>query len=238
MLAQMLKRQEKLRGRKDPIRSAYDALLPITALGSEAAPSVSMSRGSQGYLALKNVVKTHPGAVIEMVQRNMKKLNTGSAENFTLGQAPDALFYVEHRSHITSHIANATWAWHIAAVCNLLAQTPPKIEEALARAYLSLAASEQVSLDSGSWLYAADMAMPDTEVPFTNLARHDPIGSRTPHTPLIDPMWFETVVSRIKALEDTVERKKKHLSASQASTNAYQGRRPLVPKAKSGVPPG
>ena len=92
--------------------------------------------------SLRSLVRTHPALVTQMLHRNMKQKNVGSAESFNPDSPPNAKFYVEHRSLISHHIANATWAWTVASISDLLSADPPLVEEARARALLAVAAAE------------------------------------------------------------------------------------------------
>jgi len=234
MMSKLLKKQGSKA--KNPLKAVYDGLTPSLGFGSEPSPSMPASRGAQGYHALRSLVKSHPALVVSMIEKNMRTRNVGSAESFTVDSSPNTKFYVEHRSLITGHVANATWAWTLASIVDLLNENPPKIEEARARALLAVAAAEQVSLDQGSWLYAADLLMLESDPPFSSLDSHNPGLSRTAHSQLVDPQWYETVAARIKSLEDSQERKVKHLRSATGNENRV--RRPGPPaKAKAGGPP-
>jgi len=230
LMARLLKKQSATKS-ADPLKAAYGSLLPAQ-LGGELTSSAPALRGAQGYLTLRSLVKSHPTRVTQMLHKNMKFRNVGSAESFNPDCPPNAKFYVEHRSVISGHIANATWAWQAATIADLLSADPPLIEEAKARALLAVAAAEQVSLDQGSWLYATDLLMLESDPPFQSLESHSPGLSRCPHSQLVDPQWFETVAARIRSLEDSQDRKSKHLKSSSANLSA-QPRRPPVAKGKA-----
>lgn len=232
LLTQIVSRRSEQDRPRDPMSRLYDQLIPSLGVGTEAAPAFSMAKGSQGYIAFKKILQDHPDLIMQMIETNMAKRNKGSETNVTTQGPPSALFYAEHRSVITAHVANANWGWAMAAIADLLAEDPPRVSAARARALLGVACAEQVSLDGGSWVYAADLIMHDQTVPMSTLASHDPSAARSAHSELVDPQMFEVISARIKALEDAQERKKKILGVGQKPPPALKTTPPRV-KAKA-----
>ena len=228
MLTKLLKQQSKATASFTPLSRVYQSLTP--ASGGEEGRPISVARGAQGYLALRSLVKDHPALVVKMCHKNMLNRCSTTSEAALGTQVPSARYYVEHRSLITNHIANANWSWLCAAIADLLSQDPPNVDGALARALIGIACSEQISLDGGSWLYAADMMMHEIDTPLASFEGHCPSASRTPHSLLLDPQWFEATVARIRSLEESLERKSRLLKSSQEnSRNPNRGGPPRPP---------
>jgi len=223
------------------MKRLYDQLMPSLGHGSEAAPAFAMAKGSQGYIAHRNMVRTHQGLVSDKIDISMARRNQRS-EAASLGSVPAATFYMEHRSLVTHHTANTTRAWAMASIAHLLAQDPPKIAEVRARALLKLACAEQVAMDSGSWVYAADLMMHDQNVPMASLEGHNPHGTQTAHSELIDPQWFEVGedqgVGRRTGTQEESSQRPPQVAALAEATAPEQALKPQVPGWSSGKTAG
>jgi hypothetical protein len=94
---------------------------------------------------------------------------------------------------------------------------------------LALAQIDQQSCDRGNWLLAAELSL-EPAPPAHSFQSHVPPESwETPHTKLIDPRWFELMLSKLKDFADYQEKKLK-LSSPGGGKGKEQ---PTQPAAKA-----
>lgn len=167
----------------------------------------------------------------------MRRANTGTGgprSGSSASQDPepvDPLYFIEARSRINEHVPTANWTWQIGHILRALNQG--KVEEARARAYLGLAAGEQVSMNRGSWVHAWEMTLTE-EPPYDVLAWHSGGRRKQPHSQLVNAEFFETVQARLKTIDDATERMRR-LEGRQPPK--YQGDEDRPPKKPGRVPP-
>jgi len=157
-----------------------------------------------GYTKLVQLLEENPEAIADMGCRRMHLATTG--QRLAAGELPDPVLFTETRSRVTEHPSNANWAWVIANI--LRASFADKHMEVRARLLLALASAEQFSMDRGSWLHAWELNLLE-EPPYARFAQHGQSRSKNAHSQLIDPQFFNLVQSRLKSLDEAIERKKR-----------------------------
>jgi len=125
---------------------------------------------------------------------------------------PDSRYWAEFRSRISSYRGPMTWGWVLAGIHDCLSREPNPsihIRRARARAICALAAADQLSIDSGSWLVASELLL-ENEPPIASFEQH---GSRTltvsPFSSLVDPRHQSIHLGRLRALDEMGERKRR-----------------------------
>ena len=84
-----------------------------------------------------------------------------------------------------------------------------KHAEARARLGLMLAAGDQLSIDRGNWLIAAEMMLEDGP-PLATFSQHTlPQEHEAPFTNLVDGRWVDLFVAKLKDFEELAEKKRK-----------------------------
>ena len=84
-----------------------------------------------------------------------------------------------------------------------------KHSEARARLGLMLAAGDQLSIDRGNWLIAAEMMLEDGP-PLATFGQHTlPQEHEAPFTNLVDGRWVDLFVAKLKDFEELAEKKRK-----------------------------
>ena len=77
------------------------------------------------------------------------------------------------------------------------------------RSHIPALASDQASVDSGSWLLASEYLL-EPAAPLQSFAKHRPPDiSEAQHTRILDPRWILVAVSRVKERESFIEVRKK-----------------------------
>ena len=141
--------------------------------------------------------------------------------------------WLESRSRITNHQPHVRWSWAVGAIWECLIQN--KVKEARARAALLIAAADQTSIDSGSWLLSG-VALLEPPPPFHAFATHQsPAPQELQHSSLLDPRWMELFLSHVKELDTYQETKKKLSKPSAAVPRAEPEAKPKAkakPKSK------
>lgn len=188
-----------------------------SALAADAlSPVLSSRNGAQGYLGLRRIIDSEEDSkyLINMIEGNMQVANAGSGTVATqsVESRPDPLFYLEHRSRVTAYESNVNWLWSLGHAIKAFQANKPN--EGLARLLLMMVAGEQVALDGGHWLMAYEYTLLD-EPPMASFAAHGPSSVRLPHSRLVDPRLHDILWSRIKSIDDAVERKKKILGTQR-----------------------
>jgi hypothetical protein len=99
-----------------------------------------------------------------------------------------------------------------------------KVEETKARLALLTVALEQASVDRGSWVLASELLFNMTEPPLTSMSARPP-DPRFPFSRLCDQRWLEIAQSRLKDVDETLERRRKlmGLKPSQPASQHQEG---------------
>ncbi|CAE7221711.1 unnamed protein product [Symbiodinium sp. CCMP2592] len=191
--------------------------------GEEVGSSSSSSGGSSkaaAYLKLARLLKEDPAKISSSILRLMTEDFQGHTAAPGLEDLPmTSRAWLEHRSRVQQFTGPVRWGWQTAGALDAL--LAGREEECKARLCLMLAALDQSSLDSGSWLLAAEMLL-EPGPPFSSFSRHRPPEPGESHqTKVMDPRWISVLMHRIKERESFIEARKK-LSAprGQPSTSS------------------
>ena len=91
---------------------------------------------------------------------------------------------------------------------------------------------DQQSCDAGSWLLAGELSL-ESPPPMSSFQNHQPPAPwELPHSRLVDPRWFDLVMSKVKDLADFHEKKAKLGSSMGRGSKATEEVQP-APKAKA-----
>ena len=200
---------DSLAGRKKARN--LDELLDDSHLLQESSSS-SLSGGSRRHSAilkaLRRALLESPQELFACIEQKMLS-DFGSREGAP-GE-PDRLGsfrgWLEHRSRIPNIAGTVRMSWGIAGALDSLRQG--KVEETKARLGLLLAQIDQVAVDRGQWLLAAEGSLEDPP-PFSAFTRHMPPEIyESQHTKLWDSRWAEALMNKIKETDEFVERRSK-----------------------------
>ena len=140
------------------------------------------------------------------------------------GSVASARSWLEHRSRLGPYANSIRLGWSIAGIWDCLREQ--KYQEARARAALAIAALDQQSLDTGSWLIAQEVMLEPPPPLSTFTARRvqqlDPLESF--HSKLLDPRMADLLLHRVKEVEGYMEAKKK-LGKARVSDPPVEARR-------------
>jgi hypothetical protein len=195
----------------DPLDRALDGSL---ASGSTQDGSLHSKRGAAALRYLRRALEDSPETISKPIRDRMNAMNRSSLEaeasaaSGSADRPPDPLFWIEHRSRITCHRSNVQWAWIVGTILKCMLNK--RFPEAEARAFLALAAADQIAVDQGSWLIAWELQLLE-EPPYASFQARNvaSMGTRLPLSKLIDERWLEAILSRLRDIEDSVERRKK-----------------------------
>ena len=91
---------------------------------------------------------------------------------------------------------------------------------------------DQQSCDAGSWLLAGELSL-ESPPPMSSFQNHQaPAPWELPHSRLVDPRWFDLVMSKVKDLADFHEKRAK-LSGGLARSSKQTDEQQPAPKAKA-----
>ena len=200
---------DQLSGKKK--RNSLEEILD-EAPGPGAAESSSISSGSRRQAA---VLKALRRALVESPAEIFGAIDKAMREDFgsRVGAPGEASHihatyrgWVEHRSRIPNIQSSARVSWSAAGALDSLVEG--KVDEAKARLGLLIAQLDQVAYDRGQWLIASEAALEPNGPPFSSFARHVlPDANEAQFSKLLDPRWIEAFVSKVKEMEDYVDRR-------------------------------
>ena len=200
--------QLALQKKKD---SSLEALLDGGAAGS-ADSSTSSGTGSRRNAAalrlLKERLLTKPREVSQVLERN---LEADFALRSVMPGAPQVPVsvraWLETRSRVQSYPGTIRFLWAAAGAADALREG--RAEECYARLLLLIAQGDQMSIDRGSWLLAAEASLEDPP-PFAAFNNHTlPSPTEPPFTKLLDVRWIELFLSRLRDIETYQEQRRK-----------------------------
>lgn len=175
---------------------------------SSSSQLTSSRRHSAVLKALRKALVDSPAEVYSCIESRM--LQDFGAPEAGPGQ-PDSggtfRGWVEHRSHVPAIAGTVRILW---AVCGALdALKKGKVEEGKARLALLVASIDQVAVDRGSWILAAEGLLEESP-PIASFTRHQPPEmTESQHTKLWDVTWAEAFMHKIKEIDDFVEKRQK-----------------------------
>ena len=191
----------------------FEELLDDTAVSQDNYSSGSVGGGQRRhamlYRNLKKALREAPEEIYRIIEQRMEA-DFGSQElgPGMLKQSGTFRAWAEHRSRIPNLNASVRTAWAVAGALDALRADRPK--EAQARLALFLCQLDQVAVDRGQWLLAAEGGLEDSLPPFSNFSRHSPPDYQEPQlTKLWPPAWGDSFMHRVRELDEFVERRQK-----------------------------
>ena len=175
---------------------------------SSSSQLTSSRRHSAVLKALRKALTESPAEVFSCIESRM--LQDFGAPEAGPGQ-PDSggtfRGWAEHRSHVPAIPGTVRMLWAICGALDCLRKD--KIDEGKARLALLVAAIDQVGVDRGSWVLAAEGLLEESP-PISSFTRHQPPDlSESQHTKLWDVAWAESFMHKIKEIDDFVEKRQK-----------------------------
>ena len=188
-----------------------DVLLDDSA-AADTSSSVSTTGSSRRHAILlanlRKALKDSPGDLYRVIENRMEA-DFGCPE-FAPGEVSRrATFrgWVEHRSKIPNIPSTVRMVWSVAGALDSLRAN--RIQEAQARLALVLSQVDQLAVDRGQWVLAAEASLEDSP-PFSSFARHSPPDMLEPqHTRLWPTAWAEAFMHKVRELDEFVERRQK-----------------------------
>ena len=157
---------------------------------------------------LRKTVKSAPEEVYRVLESGM--LADFGAPEVAPGEplrAGTFRGWTEHRSRIPNLGPSVRAAWAVSGALDSLRLG--KTAEAQARLALYLAQLDQVSVDRGQWILAAEGSLEDAP-PFSSFSKHVPPDLLEPqHTRLWPSAWAECFMYKVKELDEFVEKRSK-----------------------------
>ena len=179
------------------------------ASGTEGGSSgVTIRKYSAALRALRKTLHTNPQELYKVMERNME-------EDFQMrtqlpGSTPtmvSARAWLELRSRVQNYQTPVRLLWGIAGVADCLRAN--QVDQARARCMLLLAMGDQLSIDRGTWVLAAEMSLEEPP-PLSAFANHPLPGElEAPHTRLVDGRWVDLFLAKLNDYENLADKKRK-----------------------------
>ena len=146
------------------------------------------------------------GAIERLLEEDLLQRRLGTALQ---DAKASARAWLEFRSNLGPYPTTIRLTWQIAGIWDALREG--KVAEARARAALAVAACDQQSLDSGSWIFAEQFCLePAPPISaFSNRKQHQFDSADSYHSKLFEPHWAELCLRKVRELELHLEAKKK-----------------------------
>ena len=203
-------------------RSIEDLLDDSLAVGEASSSSSSISSNRRhSYLlkVLRQSLKEAPEEIYKVIEGRMLA-DFGAQESAPGEPVRSGTFrgWAEHRSKIPNLNPSVRAVWAVTGALDALKRG--RVSEAKARLALYLCQLDQVSVDRGQWILAAEGSLEDPP-PFSSFSKHTPPDLLEPqHTRLWPTAWAESFMYKVKELDEFVERRSKLGKRSQAAQHA------------------
>jgi len=199
-----------------------DLLDDSLAIGEASSSSSSLtSNRRHAYLlkVLRQALKDSPEEIYKVIEARMLS-DFGAPESAPGEPVRSGTFrgWAEHRSKIPNLNPSVRAVWAVTGALDSLRKG--KVSEAQARLALYLCQLDQVSVDRGQWILAAEGSLEDPP-PFSSFSKHTPPDLLEPqHTRLWPTAWAESFMYKVKELDEFVERRSKLGKRTQPNVNA------------------
>ena len=203
-------------------KKGLDSILDRADSGGGGEGSSGSSGGrskSAAYKKLKEALEKTPEWIYQNIEKRMEddfhvsRSAPGASERTTSTRA-----WLEHRSKLLHYPSTIRAAWIIGGIHDSLRLG--NIAEARARCALAIAAIDQSSLDSGSWMLSQEFLLEEA-APFSSfVGRKAPELSEQATTKLIDERFLEVMVWRLKDRDTYIESRRR---LGQAQRNRGPG---------------
>ncbi len=191
---------------------SWEELLDDSSAALDASSS-SLSSGQKRHFNLlrhlKRAMRDAPEEIYKVIESRME-LDFGSAEVAPGAPGRTGTFrgWCEHRSRIPNIPGSVRTCWAVAGALDSL--RAGRISEGKAKLAIFLSQMDQVAVDRGQWLLAAEASMEEVPPPFSSFARHSPPDMLEPqHTRLWPTAWAEAYMFKVRELDDFVEKRSK-----------------------------
>ena len=205
----------------------------LPALQDSSSSSSFVGGSSRKHAAvlasLRKALKENPSELYRVMESRMLddfgSAGTGPGEPSRPGTFRG---WAEHRSRIPNISGTVRLIW---AVCGALdSLRAGRVPEAQARLILLLGQVDQVAVDRGQWVLAAEGSLEETP-PFSSFSRHSPPDFyEGQHTKLWPPAWAEAFMHKVRETDDFVERRSKLGKRNMLKDASLKEEQPL-PKA-------
>lgn len=188
---------------------SLDSVLDGVGSGNTESSNVSGSRRSAAALrALRRALTHQPKEIYKLVESNMEAdFNQAAQVPGSASVNVTARAWLEMRSRVQMYQTPVRLLWGIAGVWDCLRQS--KYEEARARTALLMCQGDQLSIDRGNWILAAEMALEEPP-PLSQFNHHSlPSDTEAPYTRLVDGRWVDLFLQKLADFDSLTEKKRK-----------------------------
>ncbi len=180
-----------------------------SAASSGETGGPSSRRNAAAMRALQKSLVERPKQIFQSIEANLASDFMSRAvvpgEPFSAGATTRG--WLTSRSRIQNYTNQVRWSWQVCGIWDCL--IAGRHEEARARCAVLIAASDQSSIDGGSWLLASS-ALLEAPPPFQAFQNHSPPSlQELQHTVLLEPRWIEVLMAHLKEVDTFIESKKK-----------------------------
>lgn len=185
--------------------STLERALDGAGSGSGEGPGLpGARRSSAARKALRDALSANPAELSNVIETLMAEDLASASPGVAVPGQTSARAWTEHRSKISSH-ATVVWAsWIIAGALDCLRTNRP--QQARARLNIGLLMLDQMSIDHGSWVLSAELAL-EVGPPFHAYRQHEHHQSGQVYSRLLDPRWAEVAIAHLKDQADFVEKR-------------------------------
>eukprot|EP00438_Fugacium_kawagutii_P003414 Skav211328 [mRNA] locus=scaffold3120:24503:26814:+ [translate_table: standard] len=208
-----------------------DALLDGSGGSGEGSGLGSARRNAAALRYLKDCLFKDPEMIYRSIESNMATdfASRPSAPGSPLAGATSR-GWLEARSRLQQYTAHIRWTWAVCGIWDCLMRG--ETSQARARAALLVAAADQASVDSGSWLLSNVMLL-ESPAPFHSFANHQPPGPQDlQHTALVDTRWMDVFLNHVKELDSYQEAKRRLTKGPKKEDGSEKEKPAAKPKAK------
>ena len=207
-VSKLTKIAAQLASRRKKDRSLEGVLDGVGSGASDSSGLAGSRRHAAALRALRAALVKQPEELYKVLEANLERdFNVVNQVPGSASVQVTARAWLEMRSHVQNFQTPARLLWGIAGALDCMRQH--KHAEARARLGLMLAAGDQLSIDRGNWLIAAEMMLEDGP-PLATFGQHQlPQEHEAPYTSLVDGRWVDLFVAKLKDYEELAEKKRK-----------------------------
>ena len=207
-VSKLTKIAEHLAAKKKKEKGLEAVLDGVSSGHSESTGVVGARKYAAALRALRRALVHQPEELHKSIEQRME-------EDFNLqAQVPGsaaiqltARAWLEMRSRVQNFQTPVRLLWAVAGILDCL--RAQRYAEARARACLTLAMGDQLSIDRGSWLIAGELSLEDPP-PLSSFSQHHlPQEHEAPFTKLVDGRWVDLVVQKLHDYDSLAEKKRK-----------------------------
>ena len=207
-VSKLTKIAAQLASRRKKDRSLEGVLDGVGSGATDSSGLAGSRRRAAALRALRAALVKQPEELYKVLEANLERdFNVVNQVPGSASVQVTSRAWLEMRSHVQNFQTPARLLWGIAGALDCMRQH--KHAEARARLGLMLAAGDQLSIDRGNWLIAAEMMLEDGP-PLATFGQHQlPQEHEAPYTSLVDGRWVDLFVAKLKDYEELAEKKRK-----------------------------